>query len=104
MVDKRFRFACTFWNAEDVGQQFLDDLQVRGGGEMGREGENWSRATQAISWEVKFLHCVEILEMHLDGRAIGRFAHPYVEIFAFAGFKEENVIAVVEFGQFVKLV
>lgn len=71
---------------------------------MGREGENWSRATEAVSWEVKFLHCVEILEMHLDGRAIGCFAHPYVEIFAFAGFEEENVIAIVEFGQLVELV
>lgn len=77
---------------------------MRGGGEMGREGENWSRATEAVSWEVKFLHCVEILEMHLDGWAIGCFAHPYVEIFAFAGFEEENVIAIVEFGQLVELV
>lgn len=71
---------------------------------MGREGENWSRATEAVSREVKFLHCVEILEMHLDGWAIGCFAHPYVEIFAFAGFEEEYVIAIVEFGQLVELV
>lgn len=71
---------------------------------MGREGENWSRATKAVSLEVKFLHCVEILEMQLDGWAIGCFAHPYVEIFAFAGFEEENVIAIVEFGQFVEMI
>ncbi len=39
--------------------------------------------------------------MHLDGRAIGRFAHPYVEVFALARFEEEHVVAVVEFGQLV---
>lgn len=42
--------------------------------------------------------------MHLHGRAIGSFAHPYVEIFALARFKEENIVTVVEFGEFVELV
>lgn len=47
---------------------------------------------------------MEILEVHLDSWAVGGFAHPYVEVLAFAGFEEENIIAVVEFGQFVELV
>lgn len=45
-----------------------------------------------------------VLEMHLHGRAIGRFADPYVEVFALSGFEEEDVIAVVELGKFVQLV
>jgi len=45
-----------------------------------------------------------VLEMHLQGRAIGRFADPYVEVFALSRFEEEDVVAVVELGQFVELV
>lgn len=45
-----------------------------------------------------------VLEVHLHGRAIGRFADPYVEIFALSRFKEEDVVAVVELGEFVELV
>lgn len=42
--------------------------------------------------------------MHLHGRAIGRFAHPYVEVLALARFEEENIVTIIEFGEFVKLV
>ena len=42
--------------------------------------------------------------MHLHGRAIGCFAHPYVKIFALTGFEEQNIITVVEFGKFIELV
>lgn len=49
-------------------------------------------------------HVRTVVEVHLHGRAIGRFAHPYVEIFALARFKEENIVTVVEFGEFVQLV
>ena len=42
--------------------------------------------------------------MHLDRRPIGRFAHPYVKVFAFTRLEEENVVAVVELGEFVELV
>lgn len=45
-----------------------------------------------------------VLEVHLYGGAIGGFAHPDVEVFAFAGFEEEDVVAVVEVGEFVELV
>ena len=43
-----------------------------------------------------------VLEMHLHGRAVGRFADPYVEVFALARFEEEDVVAVVELGEFVE--
>ena len=39
-----------------------------------------------------------VLQMHLDGRSIGCFAHPYIEILALPRFEEEHVVAVVEFG------
>jgi hypothetical protein len=39
-----------------------------------------------------------VLHVHFHGRPIGRFAHPEIEIFALAGFEEEDVVAVVEFG------
>lgn len=42
--------------------------------------------------------------MHFYGGPVGCFAHPEVEIFAFAGFEKEDVVAVVEFGQFIELV
>lgn len=42
--------------------------------------------------------------MHLDCRPIGRFAHPYVKVFALARFEEQNVVAVVELCEFVELV
>lgn len=44
------------------------------------------------------------MEVHLHGRSIGSFTHPYVEVFALARFKEENIVTVVEFGEFVELV
>lgn len=45
-----------------------------------------------------------VLEVHFDGGAVGGFAHPDVEVFGFAGFEEEDVVAVVEVGEFVELV
>jgi len=42
--------------------------------------------------------------VHFDSRAIGRFAHPYVEVFSLARFEKENIVAIVEFGKLVKLV
>lgn len=42
--------------------------------------------------------------MHLHGRTIGCFAHPYVKIFALAGFEEQNIITIVEFSEFIELV
>jgi hypothetical protein len=42
--------------------------------------------------------------VHLDGRAVGCLAHPGVEILSFPGFEKENIVAVVELSEFVKLV
>ena len=36
--------------------------------------------------------------MELYGRAVRRLAHPDVEILAFAGFEEKDIVAVVEVG------
>ena len=45
-----------------------------------------------------------VLEMHLDGRAVGGLAHPGVEILAFSSLEEENIVAVVQFRQFIELI
>ena len=42
--------------------------------------------------------------MHLDGRSVGRFAHPDVEIFALARFEEQDVVAIIKFGELIELV
>lgn len=42
--------------------------------------------------------------MHFNSRAVGRFAHPYVEVLSLARFEEENIVAIVEFGKLIKLV
>lgn len=34
--------------------------------------------------------------MHLDRRAVGRFAHPEIQILALARLEEEYIVAVVE--------
>jgi hypothetical protein len=47
---------------------------------------------------------MQILEMEFHGWAIGRLRHPEVEILALACLEEENVVAVVELGEFVELV
>ena len=45
-----------------------------------------------------------ILEVEFDGRTVGSFAHPYVEIFALARLKVEDIVAVIEVCEFVELV
>ena len=42
--------------------------------------------------------------MHLDGRPIRGFTHPYVEIFALSRLEEEHIIAIVEFGELIELI
>jgi hypothetical protein len=46
---------------------------------------------------------VDVLAVHFDCGAIGRFREPNVEVFAFARFEEHDVVAVVEVGEFVEL-
>ena len=47
---------------------------------------------------------MKVLEMHLNGRTIGRFGDPGVKVLAFSGFEEENIVARVEISEFVELV
>ncbi len=42
--------------------------------------------------------------MHLDRGPVGRLAHPYVEVLPLSGFKEHDIVAVVELGKLVELV
>ena len=42
--------------------------------------------------------------MHLDGGPIWGFTHPYVEIFALSRLEKEHVVAIVEFGELIKLI
>jgi len=42
--------------------------------------------------------------MKFDRRSVWRFAHPDIQVFAFAGFEEQDIVAVVEVGEFVELV
>jgi hypothetical protein len=46
---------------------------------------------------------VDVLAVQFYGRAVGRFGEPQVQVLAFAGFEEEDVVAVVEVGEFVQL-
>jgi hypothetical protein len=47
---------------------------------------------------------VTVLKVHFNSRAIGRLAHPYIEIFAFSGFEKEHIIAIIKVGEFVELI
>ena len=42
--------------------------------------------------------------MHLHGRPIRGFTHPYVEVFTLSRLEEEHIIAIVEFGELIELV
>ena len=45
-----------------------------------------------------------VLQVELDCWPVRRFAHPYVEVFALSSFEEEDIVAIVEFGEFIELV
>lgn len=45
-----------------------------------------------------------ILEVKFHSWAVGCFAHPYVEVFPLPRFEEQDIVAIVEFGEFVELV
>ena len=44
------------------------------------------------------------MKVHLDCRPIWRFAHPDVKVFAFSGFEEEHVVAIIKFSKLVELI
>ena len=47
---------------------------------------------------------MQILDVELYTRPVGSFAEPEIQVLALASFEEEDVVAVVEFGDFVEVV
>lgn len=45
-----------------------------------------------------------ILQVKLDRRSIGYLAHPNIEILPFSRLEEENIVAILNGGEFVELV
>ena len=45
-----------------------------------------------------------VLEVKFHSWSIGRFAHPYVEVFPLPRFEEQDVVAIVEFSKLVELI
>jgi hypothetical protein len=71
--------------------------------EAGVEAEDGTGTLEAVAGEVELLGGVDVLTVHLDGRAVRGLGQPDVEILAFAGLEEHDIVAVVEVGEFVKL-
>ena len=97
VVDKGLDFSARLGHAEDLGEELLDDAQMGFFLKGGVEGEDGPRALEAVADEVELLHGVQVLQVHLDRGAVGRLAHPAVEVLALAGLEEEDIVAVVEF-------
>lgn len=74
------------------------------GVERGVEGKNRAGALEAVAGEVQLLHGVQVLDVHLDSRSVRCLAHPEVEILPLARLEEEDIVAVVQFGELVQLV
>ena len=85
-------------------QQFLDDSQVRHLIESSIEGENRPRAFQTVAGEIQLFHSVQVLSVQFHGGPVRRFGQPHVQVAGFAGFEEEDVVAVVQVGELVELV
>lgn len=45
-----------------------------------------------------------ILQVEFHSWAIGRFAHPYIEVFAFPRLEKKHIVTIVKIRQFIKLV
>jgi hypothetical protein len=103
VVGERLDFAASRRHAEGVGEQLFDHAGVGLLVEAGVEAEDGPGALEAVAGEVELLGGVDVLAVHLDGGAVGRLGQPDVEILAFAGFEEEDVVAVVEVGKLVEL-
>jgi hypothetical protein len=68
------------------------------------ERKNWPRSLETVADEVELFHGVQVLQVHLYSRAVWWLGHPAVEILTLTGFKKEDVVAIVEFCQFIELV
>lgn len=103
VVDERFYLPRCRRDAELLRQELFDHAGVRQLVEACVEGENGTGAFEAVPGEVEFFHGVDVLGVEFYCRAVWGVAEPEVEVFAFAGFEEEDVVAVVEVGEFVEL-
>jgi hypothetical protein len=108
-------------DSKGVKEELLDQSQVRLLVKSAVEGEDGSRALEAVTGEVEFLHCMHcsllatdkivnlhlsltVLKVELDGRSVGNLAKPDIEILAFPCLKKQNVVAVVKLSQLVQFV
>ena len=96
MIHKWLSLAGVLGHAEDLGEELLDDTEMGLLLKSGIKGQNRPGSLEAVTDEVEFLHGVQVLEVHLDGGSVWRLAHPAVQILAFPGLKEDDVVAVVE--------
>lgn len=101
MVHERFNPSRTSRHPERLAQHLPQQPPVRRPLKAGIETQHRPRTFETIAREIQFFHRVHILAVQFRCWAVGRFREPEVEVFAFAGFEEENVIAVVEVGEFV---
>jgi len=103
VVGEGLDFTASRRDAEGLSEELLDHAGVGLLVEAGVEAEDGTGALEAVAGEVELLGGVDVLTVHLDGGAVRRLRQPDVEILAFAGFEEHDVVAVVEVGEFVKL-
>ena len=103
VIDERFDLPRCRRDAELLRQELFDHAGVGGFLKAGVEGQDGAGAFQAVAGEVELFHRVDVLGVEFYGGAVGRVAEPEVEVFAFAGFEEEDVVAVVEVGELVEL-
>ncbi len=75
--------------------------------ELLREVQDTTAALEAVASHFKFVHGVDVLDVHLDARTVRRLRCPYVEILVATCLKVEGVVAVVqvcELGQEIEVV
>ena len=66
------------------------------------EANDSSAPLQTVPGHLELVHGVDVLNVHLDGRTVGGFGCPEVEIFVTTGFEVEGVVAGVKVGEFVE--
>ena len=103
VVGERLDFAASGRDAEGLREELLDHASVGLLVEAGVEAEDGTGALETVAGEVELLGGVDVLTVHLDGGAVRRLGQPDVEILAFTGFEEHDIVAVVEVGEFVEL-
>ena len=55
---------------------------------------------QTIPCQLQFVHRVDVLDMQLDARSVGRLRSPHVQVFVTPGLEVECVVAVVQVRKF----